>query len=177
MPLQTIITAAKTVSRANAALSGPPERISETISATSITVTATARTREPKGSPTRAATTSAWWTAAKTVPASSTTSSRSTGVPSASARPMTVAARSAAARAGKAQAQMGIFSIFAAMAARLGQNGRCWNRAGRKRGGAREPGPALPVRSYAQARAGGLAIQFTAVAANPTPIITGQNAA
>ena len=40
-----------------------------TISATSITVTATASTSEPNGSPTRCATTSAWWTAASTATA------------------------------------------------------------------------------------------------------------
>jgi len=57
-PVQTIITAAKTVSRASAV--GPPESIIDTTSATSITVTAIARTSEPKGSPTRCATTSAW---------------------------------------------------------------------------------------------------------------------
>jgi hypothetical protein len=60
MPLQTIITAAKTVSRARPALSSPPASIIDTIRATSITVTATARTSVPNGSPTRWATTSAW---------------------------------------------------------------------------------------------------------------------
>ena len=58
-PLQVIITAANTVSRASVDASSPPETISVTISATSITVTATASTSEPKGSPTRCATTSA----------------------------------------------------------------------------------------------------------------------
>ena len=53
MPLTVIITAANTVSRASDADSGPPEAIRVTMSATSITVTATARTSEPKGSPTR----------------------------------------------------------------------------------------------------------------------------
>ena len=114
MPLHTIITAANTVSRASAALSGPPERMMETISATSITVTATASTREPRGSPTRAATTSAWWTAAKTVPASSATSSKRTGVAAASATPRKVAAKRAEARTGNAQAHQGIFSTLAA---------------------------------------------------------------
>src|SRR3954468_12618853 len=69
MPLQVIITAAKTVSRASDAVFGPPESISVTISATSITVTATASTSEPKGSPTRWATTSAWCTADSTAAA------------------------------------------------------------------------------------------------------------
>ena len=54
-----IITAAKIVSRASADLSLPPASIIETIRATSITVTETARIRVPKGSPTRCATTSA----------------------------------------------------------------------------------------------------------------------
>ena len=57
MPLQVIITAARTVSRANE-VSGPPESIKVMISATSMTVTATARTSDPQGSPTRWATTS-----------------------------------------------------------------------------------------------------------------------
>ena len=47
MPLQVIITAAKTVSRASEALPSPPEAIKVTISPTSITVTATASTNEP----------------------------------------------------------------------------------------------------------------------------------
>ena len=41
--------------------------MTETMSAVSITVTASARTSVPNGSPTRCATTSAWWTAANTV--------------------------------------------------------------------------------------------------------------
>ncbi len=59
MPLRMIITAANTVSRASGAVASPPASISETISATSITVTASARTRVPNGSPTRCATISA----------------------------------------------------------------------------------------------------------------------
>jgi hypothetical protein len=59
MPLQVIITAANTVSRASVAVSDPPDTTSVTINATSITVTATARTSDPNGSPTRCATTSA----------------------------------------------------------------------------------------------------------------------
>src|SRR3954454_18170675 len=59
MPLQVIITAAKTVSRANDAVLSPPDAINVTISATSMTVTASARISVPKGSPTRCATTSA----------------------------------------------------------------------------------------------------------------------
>ena len=60
MPLQTIMTAANTVSRGEPALSAATPSMMETISATSITVTATARTSVPKGSPIRCATTSAW---------------------------------------------------------------------------------------------------------------------
>jgi len=59
IPLQVIIAAAKTVSRANVEVSGPPETISITMSPTSMTVTATARISAPNGSPTRWATTSA----------------------------------------------------------------------------------------------------------------------
>ena len=69
MPLQVIMTAAKTVSRASEDVLSPPLIISVTISATSMMVTATASTSEPNGSPTRAATTSAWCTAASTAPA------------------------------------------------------------------------------------------------------------
>ena len=47
MPLQVIITAAKTVSRASVSVASPPATISVTISPTSITVTATARTSDP----------------------------------------------------------------------------------------------------------------------------------
>ncbi len=66
MPLRVIITAANTVSRASDAVSGPPETIRLMIRPTSITVTATASTTEPNGSPTRWATTSAWCTADST---------------------------------------------------------------------------------------------------------------
>ena len=58
-PLQMIMIAEKIVSRGSADLSGPPASIIETISATSMTVTATARISVPNGSPTRCATTSA----------------------------------------------------------------------------------------------------------------------
>lgn len=59
MPLQVSMAAEKTVSRASVLASGPPMTMSVTISATSMTVTATASTRDPNGSPTRCATTSA----------------------------------------------------------------------------------------------------------------------
>lgn len=68
MPLHTIITAAKTVSRASPVFSAGAAIMTETINAVSMTVTAKARTRVPNGSPTRCATTSAWYTAANTVP-------------------------------------------------------------------------------------------------------------
>ncbi len=60
MSLHVIIAAANTVSRASVSVSGPPEAMSVTMRPTSMTVTATARTSEPPGSPTRWATTSAW---------------------------------------------------------------------------------------------------------------------
>ncbi len=66
MPLVVIIAAANTVSRASVSLPLLSPTISVTISPTSITVTATASTREPNGSPTRCATTSAKWTADST---------------------------------------------------------------------------------------------------------------
>src|ERR1700712_3634189 len=50
-PLQTIMIAANTVSRASAPVAAPPANISATINATSITVTATASTSVPNGSP------------------------------------------------------------------------------------------------------------------------------
>ena len=81
IPLQVIITAANTVSRASVDASSPPATISVTIRATSITVTATARTNEPNGSPTRCATISAWWTAASTAEPSSAATITSTTVP------------------------------------------------------------------------------------------------
>ena len=58
-PLQMIMIAEKIVSRGTAAAFEPPVSIIETMSEASITVTATARTSVPKGSPTRCATTSA----------------------------------------------------------------------------------------------------------------------
>jgi hypothetical protein len=51
-----IMIAAKIVSRASAAAASPLASISETMRATSITVTASASTSVPKGSPTRWAT-------------------------------------------------------------------------------------------------------------------------
>ncbi len=47
MPFRMIITAANTVSRAKPAASSPPAAISDTMSATSISVTASARTNVP----------------------------------------------------------------------------------------------------------------------------------
>ena len=60
IPLQVIMTAAKTVSRASVSVALSVDTISVTIRPTSITVTATASTSDPNGSPTRCATTSAW---------------------------------------------------------------------------------------------------------------------
>ena len=59
MPFRMIMIAANTVSRARLDASPASDSIRLTISDTSITVTATARTKVPKGSPTRCATTSA----------------------------------------------------------------------------------------------------------------------
>ena len=81
MPVAVIITAANTVSRASVDVSSPPATISVTISATSITVTATASTSDPNGSPTRCATTSAWWTAASTEAARNPAAITSTTTP------------------------------------------------------------------------------------------------
>lgn len=82
IPLRVIMNAAKTVSRARVAVSPEsPETIRVTISPTSMTVTATARTSDPKGSPTRWATTSAWWTAERTAATSRTPTATSTAVP------------------------------------------------------------------------------------------------
>src|SRR5215470_17250734 len=67
MPFNTIMTTANTVSRANPALSAANDSMMETMSATSITVTAKASTNVPNGSPIRWATTSAWCTAANTL--------------------------------------------------------------------------------------------------------------
>src|SRR3954447_5443931 len=79
IPLAVMITAANTVSRASVEVSLPPATISVTISATSITVTEIASTSEPNGSPTRWATTSAWWTAASTAPPRNTAITATTG--------------------------------------------------------------------------------------------------
>src|SRR6478672_10966307 len=62
-----IITAANAVSRASVAASSPPPSMIVRISATSMTVTASASVSEPNGSPTFAAITSAWCTAVSTL--------------------------------------------------------------------------------------------------------------
>ncbi len=59
MPLSTIMTAANTVSRATCSPPSAPDSMIDTISATSITVTATASKIEPNGSPSLSASTSA----------------------------------------------------------------------------------------------------------------------
>jgi hypothetical protein len=101
-PLQVIMTAANTVSRASVSVPESLETIRVTISATSMTVTATARTSDPKGSPTRCATTSAWWTAASTAPARTSPTITSTAV--AGSRPQ-VATSIATASSGTAVVQ------------------------------------------------------------------------
>ena len=109
-----IITAANTVSRASVEVSGPPETISVTISATSITVTATASTSEPNGSPTRCATTSAWWTAASTAPARNAPATTRTIVPG--LLPQVAAVRTAAST-GTTVVQRGVLKERSRMAA------------------------------------------------------------
>jgi hypothetical protein len=89
-----IITAANTVSRASVAVSGPPDTERVTISATSMTVTATASTSDPNGSPTRWATTSAWCTAASTAPARTSATATVSTVPR--SRPQVAASTSSA---------------------------------------------------------------------------------
>src|SRR5262249_18923714 len=81
IPLHTIITAARTVSRASPVVSIGAAIMTETISAVSITVTARAGTSVPNGSPPRGATTSAWYTAANTVPNSAIPATAATTPP------------------------------------------------------------------------------------------------
>lgn len=84
-PLQTIITTANTVSRASAGAAVSPS-VMVAISATSMMVTASVSSKVPKGSPIAWAITSAWWTAANTVPnrmTSSTAANTSPGADSA----------------------------------------------------------------------------------------------
>jgi hypothetical protein len=71
-PVQMIMMAENTVSLATAAAPAPPASIKVTISATSMTVTDSASTKVPRGSPTLCAITSAWWTDASTAPISAT---------------------------------------------------------------------------------------------------------
>jgi hypothetical protein len=80
-PLHVIIAAAKTVSRARLSVSDPPDAISVTMSPASMTVTATARISDPSGSPTRCATTSAWYTDVRTAPASTIATATRTASP------------------------------------------------------------------------------------------------
>src|SRR5215813_1449676 len=93
MPFDVMMTAANTVSRARVSAEPAPAIINVTIRATSITVTATASTSDPNGSPTRCATTSAWCTAASTAPARRTvmtaTADGGRDLPQAAARTMT----------------------------------------------------------------------------------------
>ncbi len=105
MPLQVIITAAKTVSRASEDVSSPLDTTRLTISATSMTVTATASTSDPYGSPTRCATTSAWCTAASTA-ATSATAASATAHPG-SSRPQAGTSTAIAAKGATVLALMG----------------------------------------------------------------------
>ena len=103
---------AKTVSRASVSLPALPASMTETISATSMTVTARASTRVPKGSPTRCATTSACQTAANTVATSTNASAATTTAPP--TPPMNVATSMPQAKMGHAQAHHGIRPIMPA---------------------------------------------------------------
>jgi hypothetical protein len=105
MPFKMIINAANTVSRAKPAASSPPAAIKETMRATSIKVTASARTRVPKGSPILCATPSAWWTAAKTLPVSAIAITATMTAPPA---PSPAAISTAPAKMGAATVQKGI---------------------------------------------------------------------
>ena len=107
-PLTMIITAAKMVSRASPALSGPPASMTLMISATSITVMATASTRVPKGSPTRWATTSAWCTEAITVPISAIAQAATSSAPDGI---VNMVARRPAAAVGNSQDQSGMWTL------------------------------------------------------------------
>src|SRR5262245_50761914 len=105
MPLHTIMTAANTVSRASPDFSSGAATMTETISATSMTVTATARTRVPNGSPVRWATTSALYTAANTVTIRTAPAAAATRPP---APTKNVATRIAQANKGHAHAHQGV---------------------------------------------------------------------
>src|SRR6185436_14536990 len=84
-------------------MSSPPAIIIERMSAVSIAVTARARTSVPRGSPTRCATTSAWWTAAMTAPTRAAPHSTASTAPT----PATAAAASRASAArGTSQVQL-----------------------------------------------------------------------
>src|SRR5438067_2236106 len=87
-----IITAEKTVSRGSVALAAALVSIIDTINATSMIVMASDSTSVPNGSPTRCATTSAWWTAAITAPASATTHAMASTAPTGSTRVTTSSA-------------------------------------------------------------------------------------
>src|SRR5262245_248590 len=77
----------------------------ETMRAVSIAVTARARTSVPSGSPTRCATTSAWWTATRTAAISATPHR----TPSADPTPTASATKNSASdRTGTSQVQMGV---------------------------------------------------------------------
>src|SRR5215468_3316074 len=103
------MTAAKTVSRASPAFSAGAASMTEMISATSITVTATASTSVPNGSPVRCATTSAWYTAANTVAISTTPAAAAMTPLSVPAKAATT--RTTQAKAGQNQAHQGVRAL------------------------------------------------------------------
>src|SRR5262245_13796949 len=102
------MTAAKTVPRANPAFSVGAASVTETISATSMIVTATARTSVPNGSPVLCATTSAWYTAANTVAIRTTPATAATTPPEPT---NSVAARTTHANAGQAHGHQGVRAV------------------------------------------------------------------
>jgi len=108
MPLSTIMRVAKTVSRARTSLPALAASIMEMISATSITVTATASTIEPNGSPSRWAMISAWCTEANTAATRRAAAARSTTTDDDGASPVHVPSRRRQAATGAAHAQIGI---------------------------------------------------------------------
>jgi hypothetical protein len=97
------------VSRGSRAWSAPPTITIDRMSEASITVTATARTRVPNGSPTRCAITSAWCTDAITAPTSAATQSSVSTTPTPTTRATT---SSTIETTGVAQVQVGMRRIL-----------------------------------------------------------------
>ncbi|ODT13640.1 MAG: hypothetical protein ABS57_17920 [Mesorhizobium sp. SCN 65-12] len=107
--LSTIISAENTVSLATTSPPAEPASMTDTISPTSSTVTATARMIEPRGSPTRSARISAWCTEAKTDAASATEARMMIGTELSETSPTYFSSTSTKAAAGANQVQSGTF--------------------------------------------------------------------